>query len=50
MEKFNIVRFYRQSGKRQTIRKGVTLDMAQLHCNDPKTRKAGVWFDGYTRA
>lgn len=30
------------------IKSGVTLEEAKKHCNDPKTRKAGKWFDFYT--
>jgi hypothetical protein len=48
METYKIIRFY-FSGKKETIRKGVTLEVAQLHCNDPKTSKDGVYFDGYTK-
>lgn len=47
--RYTIVRYYAKEGKRpRVIRKGVTLEEAREHCNDPKTRKAGVWFDGYT--
>ena len=45
---YKIVRFYYGNGSR-TIRKGLTLEEAQRHCNDPKTRKEGVYFDGYDR-
>ncbi len=48
METYKIVRFYK-SGRRRTIFKNVSLEVAQLHCNDPRTRKEGVWFDGYTK-
>jgi len=26
---------------------GVSLEIAKLHCNDPRTQKQGVWFDGF---
>lgn len=45
---YKIVHFYREDGKSsRTITSGLTLQEAQLHCRDPKTRKDGVWFDGY---
>jgi hypothetical protein len=48
---YNIYRYFRKEGKgRQFIKKVATLELAQLHCNDPKTRKEGVWFDGYQKA
>ena len=49
MDTYKIVRFYRVSGRRKIIHRGVSLEVAQLHCNDPKTRRAGVWFDGYEK-
>jgi len=59
MDKYKIVRFYAPSrtatsdhtrNKRsRTIKTGLTLEQAQAHCNDPKTRKDGVYFDGYTK-
>jgi hypothetical protein len=37
-------------GKRPRVMKqGLTLEQAQKHCQDPKTAKAGQWFDGYER-
>jgi hypothetical protein len=47
---YNIVRHFRVSGRRKIVKRGVSLEIAQLHCNDPRTRRAGVWFDGYEQA
>ena len=48
MKTYKIVRMYRaRTRKPKIIKRGLTLEQAQLHCTDPKTRKAGVWFDGY---
>jgi hypothetical protein len=44
---YKIIRFYRNDRKPKVMRKGLTLKEAQAHCNDPKTRKEGVYFDGY---
>ncbi len=48
---YKIIRFYR-NGKTKLIKKVSTLEIAQLHCRDPKTRKVDknnnvIWFDGY---
>lgn len=48
-EGYNIVRFYRVSGRQKIIHRNVTLQVAQLHCNDPRTSKENVWFDGYRK-
>jgi len=46
---YKIVRlYYDPNRKSRTIKKGLTLEQAQAHCSDPKTRKEGVYFDGYT--
>jgi hypothetical protein len=47
---YKIIRIYATMGKRpRVMRKGLTLEQAQAHCQDPKTSKAGQWFDGYNR-
>jgi hypothetical protein len=51
-------------GGRRVIERGLTLEEAKAHCNDPETssstcttsrakaitRRNGPWFDGYTEA
>lgn len=49
METYKVVRYFRKSGRRKIIMKNVSLEIAQLHCRDPKTSKEGVWFDGYEK-
>lgn len=59
MEKYNIVRYY-QSGKRKTIRNGLTLEQVQDWCSREDTHeviikqrtgeKIIMWFDGYVKA
>lgn len=58
---YKIVRYF-ASGQRRTIYRGLTLEEAQEHCNDPetssrtctnstgkqRTKRCGPWFDGYT--
>jgi hypothetical protein len=49
---FRIIRFYYPgTGKMDHPVKGMsglTREEAQAHCRNPKTRKDGVFFDGYT--
>jgi len=62
---YRIVRFYANPNKQSENvlgMRGLTLEEAQEHCNDPetssrtcttqtgkaRTRKYGAWFDGYT--
>lgn len=45
---YKIIRFYK-SGNKRTIKTVSSLEIARLHCNDPRTAKAGVYFDGYTK-
>ncbi len=50
MEKtYKIVRFYHpdQKRKKRTIQRGLSREQVEAHCNDPKTRKEGVFFDGF---
>jgi len=51
MTTYRIIRFYR--GKpRRVMRTGLTLEGAQVHCNDENTHEFDangnvLWFDGY---
>jgi len=46
MTTYKIVRFYVDNRPARVIKKGLTLEEAKKHCNDPKT--AGkTFFDGY---
>lgn len=62
METYKIVRFFQDPNRdRETITRGLTLEQAQAHCNDPetssrtatseaaveRTKALGAWFDGY---
>ena len=51
MATYKIVRNY-FNGSPRVIKRGLTLEEAQAHCSDPKTRgdngPKGKWFDGYT--
>lgn len=45
--KYVIIRFYKDDSKEnKIIKRGLTLQEAQAHCQDPKTSGDG-WFDGY---
>ena len=42
---YRIIRF-RFKGRNRTIKRGLTLEQAQAHCQRDDTRGPG-WFDGY---
>lgn len=44
--RYDIIRF-RRGGNAKILHRNVSLEVAQMHCNDERTRKAGKWFDGY---
>jgi hypothetical protein len=44
---YKIIRFSFK-GNNRVLKKGLTLEQAQEHCNDPSTSGEG-WFDGYQR-
>ena len=60
MERYKIVRGYFRGGRR-VIERGLSLEQAQAHCQDPetssrtctkarnvrRTKQRGPWFDGY---
>jgi hypothetical protein len=46
MNTYKIIRFRFNDSKPLTIKKGLTLEEAQAHCQDPKT-SGESWFDGY---
>jgi hypothetical protein len=43
---YRIIRYYKDTNARRTIRKNVTLTEAQGHCHRPET-KTPDWFEGY---
>lgn len=49
MDTYKVVRFFRKSGRRKIVMRNVSLEIAQLHCRDPRTSRAGIRFDGYER-
>ena len=58
---YKVVRMYFEGHPRRVIARGLTLEEAQAHCQDPetssstctsatgkaRTRKLGPWFDGH---
>jgi hypothetical protein len=43
-----IYRFYK-TGKRKLVKKVSSVEVAKLHCSDPRTKKVGKWFDGFQK-
>lgn len=52
MTTYTIVRSFHPSldKKDRVMLRGLTLEQAQTHCRNPKTRLDGVYFDGYTES
>ena len=50
MPTYKIIRYYHPDIDREdaVVRFGLTLEEAQAHCRDPRTRKDNEFFDGYT--
>lgn len=48
MQTYKIVRFYKNGQRSRVIERGVSLEYAQKHCNDPKTSTA-TYFDGFEK-
>tara|TARA_A100001201_G_C4063201_1_gene193351 strand:- start:380 stop:538 length:159 start_codon:yes stop_codon:yes gene_type:complete len=49
MTTYKIVRFYKSRYKNsRVIRRGLTLEEAKEHCQDPSTSGLN-WFDGFTK-
>jgi len=47
---YKVYKYFRKEGKRpQLVEKGLTLEEAKRLCNNPNTRKEGVWFYGFTK-
>ena len=58
---YKVIRFFFKDRRPRTIKRGLTLEEAQTHCQDPETssstaksskklaytRAHGPWFDGY---
>jgi hypothetical protein len=56
MSTYYIIRMWANRASTKIIKKGLTLEEAQEHCQDPETSgstcsdlsKRGMWFDGYS--
>ena len=52
-ERYKIIRYFRDNRPARVKKRDLTLEEAQKHCCDPKTRKedadgSAIWFDGFT--
>lgn len=47
--KYDLVRFYSDGRRSKVIHRNVSDVVADLHTNDPRTRKEGVYFDGFRK-
>lgn len=62
MTTYKIVRYYKDNHESKVLYRGMTLEAAKKHCNNPETssetatlprsiehtKKHGPWFDGWT--
>tara|TARA_R110000824_G_scaffold324556_3_gene511518 strand:- start:5995 stop:6162 length:168 start_codon:yes stop_codon:yes gene_type:complete len=54
MERYKIMRYFRDKKTARVKKRNVTLEEAQKHCCDPRNEKkdatgSAIWFDGYTK-
>ncbi len=48
---YDIVRFFKApSRNNKIIHRKVSANVAHLHTNDPRTRKEGIYFDGFRKS
>lgn len=45
---YKIIRYYK-AGRKKFVKIVSSLEIARLHCNDKRTRKTGIYFEGYTK-
>lgn len=46
---YDIVRFYSNHRNPRVMQRALTRRDAERHCNNPRTRKEGEWFDGFAK-
>lgn len=44
---YKIYRYY-FNGRKKLVKYVSTVEIAKLHCNDKRTKKEGVYFEGWT--